>query len=68
MGRNAFGFLAKYYDILTIISTHLDSLLSRLLLSGSSSRSDAVLVELCHFEFPLLRRGPVRSEITRDKK
>ena len=61
MGENAFEFIAKYNDILTIKSTYLNVLSLCLLLSRFSGRS------LCHFGFPLLR-VETQNGITRLKR
>ena len=58
MGENAFEFIAKYNDILTIKSTYLNVLSFKMSVVISLLRPiRGVLSELCHFGFPLLRRS-----------
>ena len=56
MGENGFEIIRKYMYILKIKSTYLNALLSFLLSSRFSNRSDAFLASFSFFGFPPLRR------------
>ena len=57
MGENGFEIIRKYMYILKIKSTYLNALLSFLLSSRFSNRSDAFLASFSFFGFPPLRRS-----------
>ena len=54
MGENGFEIIRKYMYILKIKSTYLNALLSFLLSSRFSNRSDAFLASFSFFGFPPL--------------
>ena len=64
MGENGFEIIRKYMYILKIKSTYLNALLSFLLSSRLSNRSDAFLASFSFFGFPPLRRSK-RASIAR---
>ena len=65
MGENGFEIIRKYMYILKIKSTYLNALLSFLLSSGFSNRSDAFLASFSFFG--KRRQIGLRSEMTTRK-
>ena len=62
MGENGFEIIRKYMYILKIKSTYLNALLSFLLSSRFSNRSDAFLASFSFFGFPPLKLAKKASD------
>ena len=67
MGENGFEIIRKYMYILKIKSTYLNALLSFLLSSRFSNRSDAFLASFSFFGFPPLRRSKKAAHSISDR-